>query len=67
MFVSSKKKDEHLNFGNEKLKDVKKWWKKGNKWLLFENDLKQNVKQIVCFNKKKRWAFKFLKWEVEGC
>ena len=40
--------------------------KKEIKWLLFENDLKQNVKQIVCFNKKKRWAFKFWKWEVEG-
>ena len=28
--------------------------KKEIKWLLFENDLKQNVKQIVCFNKKKK-------------
>jgi hypothetical protein len=40
-------------FGNEKLKDVKKWWKKGNKWFLFEQDLKENAKQIVCSNKKK--------------
>ena len=38
--------------------------KKEIKWLLFENDLKQNVKQIVCSKKKKDEHLNFwkLKW-----
>ena len=107
MFVSTKKKDEHLCFW--KLKWV--WYQvligykyksidfvvekvfrsfesielfflnfgeieMRKSWRMLRNDEKkeingfylkmiwQNVKQIVCFNKKKRWAFKFLKIEM---